>query len=241
MFPIRDTIRSYSFPVVNWAIIGANTLVFLYQTRLGPAALEQLIRNFGMVPARLSLDNPTIWLNEPFIPFTLVTSQFLHGGWLHLISNMWTLYIFGDNVEDRIGSLRFLFFYLFGGIAANLLQAFVFPDSPIPAVGASGAIAAVLGAYLVLFPRSRVITLILIFFFPWFVEISAIFYLGFWFVTQLYSGVFAFGLPDGTQTGGIAWWAHIGGFLFGLLLIRLITPRRHPSKLRQYPDEYWPW
>jgi membrane associated rhomboid family serine protease len=241
VFPIRDTIRSYSFPIVNWAIIGANVLAFLYQTTLSPNALEGLIREFGMVPARLSLDNPAAWLVDPFIPLTLVTSQFLHGGWLHLISNMWTLFIFGDNVEDRIGSFRFLFFYLFGGIAANLLQAFVFPNSSIPAVGASGAIAAVLGAYLVLFPRSRVITLILLFFFPWFVEISAIFYLGFWFVTQLYSGVFAFGLPDGSQAGGIAWWAHIGGFLFGFLLIRLITPRRHPSKPRQYPDEYWPW
>jgi membrane associated rhomboid family serine protease len=241
VFPIRDTIRSYSFPIVNWAIIGANILAFLYETTLGPNALEELIRNFGMVPARLSLENPAVWIADPFIPLTLVTSQFLHGGWLHLISNMWTLFIFGDNVEDRIGSFRFLLFYLFGGIAANLLQAFVFPNSPIPAVGASGAIAAVLGAYLVLFPRSRVITLILLFFFPWFVEISAIFYLGFWFVTQLYSGLFSFGLPEGSQAGGIAWWAHVGGFLFGFLIIRLITPRRHPAKPRQYPDEYWPW
>lgn len=241
MFPIRDTIRSYSFPVVNWAIIIANTLVFLYQASLAPGALEQLIRNFGMVPARLSLDDPTVWLADPSIPLTLVTSQFLHGGWLHLISNMWTLFIFGDNVEDRIGSGRFLLFYLLGGVAANLLQAFVNPNSSIPAVGASGAIAAVLGAYLVLFPRARVITLILIFFYPWFVEISAIFYLGFWFVTQLYSGVFALGMPDGAQAGGIAWWAHVGGFLFGFLLIRLITPTRHPSKPRQYADEYWPW
>jgi membrane associated rhomboid family serine protease len=241
VFPIRDTIRSYSFPIVNWAIIGANILAFLYETTLGPNALEELIRNFGMVPARLSLENPAVWIADPFILLTLVTSQFLHGGWLHLISNMWTLFIFGDNVEDRIGSFRFLLFYLFGGIAANLLQAFVFPNSPIPAVGASGAIAAVLGAYLVLFPRSRVITLILLFFFPWFVEISAIFYLGFWFVTQLYSGLFSFGLPEGSQAGGIAWWAHVGGFLFGFLIIRLITPRRHPAKPRQYPDEYWPW
>jgi membrane associated rhomboid family serine protease len=241
VFPIRDTIRSYSFPIVNWAIIAVNTIVFLYQTNLGSGELEQLIRNYGMVAARLNLEDPTVWLADPFIPLTLVTSQFLHGGWLHLISNMWTLFIFGDNVEDRIGSFRFLLFYLFGGIVANLMQAFVSQESTIPAVGASGAIAAVLGAYLVLFPRARVITLIVIFFFPWFVEISAIFYLGFWFVTQLYSGVFAWGMPEGTQMGGIAWWAHIGGFLFGLLLIRLITPRRHPSKPRQYPDEYWPW
>jgi membrane associated rhomboid family serine protease len=114
---------------------------------------------------------------------------------------MWTLFIFGDNVEDRIGSFRFLLFYLFGGIVANLMQAFVFQESTIPAVGASGAIAAVLGAYLVLFPRARVITLIVIFFFPWFVEISAIFYLGFWFVTQLYSGVFAWGCLKAPRWG----------------------------------------
>jgi membrane associated rhomboid family serine protease len=226
---------------MTWVLIAINTLVFLFETSLDPASLERLVRAFGMTPARLSLDNPAIWLDQPFILLTLVTSQFLHGGWLHLISNMWTLFIFGDNVEDRLGSVRFVLFYLLGGIVANLLQAFVFPNSSVPAVGASGAIACILGAYFLLYPRARVITLIPIFLFPWFVEISSIVYLGFWFITQLYSGLFSLGMPEGAQTGGIAWWAHIGGFLFGLLFVRLFAPRRHPSKPRQYPDEYWPW
>jgi membrane associated rhomboid family serine protease len=238
VIPLRDTIRSYSFPVVVWILIALNVLVFLFETSLSQRSLMELTRLFGVVPARLSLDNLAVWLDQPLIPLTLVTSQFLHGGWLHLISNMWTLFIFGDNVEDRMGSIRFLVFYLLSGIVANLMQAVVFPGSTIPAVGASGAIAGVLGAYLLLYPRSRVITLIPIIVIPWFIEISAFVYLGFWFISQLYSGVFSIG---GGQMGGIAWWAHIGGFLFGLLTVRLFAPRRHPAIVRQYPDQYWPW
>jgi membrane associated rhomboid family serine protease len=153
---------------------------------------------------------------------------------------MWTLFIFGDNVEDRMGPGRYLFFYLAGGVVANLLQAFVFPQSNLPAVGASGAIAGILGAYFLLYPRARVITLIPIFFYPWFVEISAIFYLGFWFVSQLYSGIYTLGLADQAEVGGVAWWAHIGGFLFGLVFVKLFA-RRHRAYTRQYPDEYFPW
>lgn len=239
MIPIRDTIRSSSFPVVNWLIIAANTLVFVYETSLNDQALIRLSQTFGMVPANLHLTNPSVLLNHPWVLLTLVTSQFLHGGWFHLISNMWVLFIFGDNVEDRMGSGRYLIFYLLGGIVANLTEAFVLPTSQVPAIGASGAIAGVLGGYFLLFPRAKVTTLMLIFIIPWFVEISAFIFLGFWFISQIYSGLFSLG--QSAALGGVAWWAHIGGFLFGLLFVRLFSAHRHPATYRRYPDEYWPW
>jgi membrane associated rhomboid family serine protease len=167
--------------------------------------------------------------------------MFLHGGWFHIISNMWILFIFGDNVEDRMGSGRYLLFYLISGLAAAFVQVLTNPASQIPAIGASGAIAGVLGAYFLLYPRSRVITLIPIFFIPWIVEIPAIFYLGFWFVSQLFSGVAALRLPQEVAMGGVAWWAHIGGFVFGIVFYRLFTPRRHRVYTHRYPDEYFPW
>jgi membrane associated rhomboid family serine protease len=167
--------------------------------------------------------------------------MFLHGGWFHLLSNMWILYIFGDNVEDRMGSLRYLVFYLLGGLAAASLQILVDPTSKLPSIGASGAIAAVLGAYFLLYPRARVFTLIPIIFIPWFVEIPAVVYLGIWFVSQLFSGLASLGLPETASMGGVAWFAHIGGFAFGLLFCKLFTPARHPAFTRRYPDEYYPW
>ena len=139
--------------------------------------------------------------------------MWLHGSLFHLISNMWTLVIFGDNIEDRLGSGRYLLFYILGGVSAGLLQYFFSTDLNIPALGASGAIAAVMGAYFLFFPRSRVVTLVPVFIFGWFVEIPAVFYLGIWFVTQVFSGVASLGMPAGM--GGVAWWAHIGGFLLG--------------------------
>jgi membrane associated rhomboid family serine protease len=238
MIPLRDTIRSRSYPLVTWILIGVNAFIFLFEVILPPVGREQLIRIFGLVPARLNLTHPTAWLSNPLVFLTLFTSMFLHGGWFHLISNMWTLFIFGDNVEDRMGAGRYLIFYLLGGLVANLMQAIVFPSSRVPAVGASGAIAAVLGAYFVLFPRARVVTLIPIFLFPWFVEISAFFYLGIWFISQLYSGLFALGMPGSANMGGIAWWAHIGGFVFGMVMVNLFARRR-----RSYWDYYsnYPW
>ena len=233
MIPIRDTIRSYNFPVINWSIIVLNSLVFLYQLILPPAALQSFIRAFGMVPSHISLANPASFA-------TLFTNMFLHGGWFHIISNMWVLYIFGDNVEDRMGSGRYLVFYLLSGLAANLLQLFFSPGSDVPTIGASGAIAGVLGGYFLLFPRARVITLILLFIFPWFVEIPAVIFLGFWFVTQLFSGLSSLGTAAGMEMGGIAWWAHVGGFVFGLLLVRIFS-RRPRAYQRWYSDEYWPW
>jgi membrane associated rhomboid family serine protease len=243
MFPIRDTVRARSFPIINVAIILANVVIFLFENALGPVRLSRLMSAFGLMPAEISLFQPLTWI-------TLFTSMFLHGSWFHLISNMWALFIFGDNVEDRMGPLRYLVFYLFSGVAAGLVHAIVTnyffgPDSiqaGLPTIGASGAIAGVLGGYLILYPRARVITLVPLFILPWFVEISAYVYLGFWFLSQLFPGLLSLGaIGDfGGVMWGVAWWAHIGGFIVGMLMVRLfIRPRR---VYRQwYQDEYWPW
>jgi membrane associated rhomboid family serine protease len=222
MFPLRDNIDARTLPIVTWILIGINVAIFILELSLDAVALDQLAQTFGMIPARLNLDEPLTLLQEPRVLLTLVTSQFLHAGWLHLISNMWILFIFGDNVEDLMGKGRYLVFYLLSGVAANLTQAFVFPESTIPAVGASGAIAGVLGAYILLFPHARVMTMVIIFLFPWLIQIPAIVFLGVWFILQLYSGLVA--VNDGM--GGIAWWAHIGGFVFGLATVFLFARRR---------------
>lgn len=231
MIPIRDNIRSRSFPIVNWLLVIANILVFLLEISLSPAGLERFIQTYALTPSLLTA-------NLPFSLTTLFTHMFLHSGWFHIISNLWVLIIFGDNVEDRMGSGRYLIFYIFGGLAAGLLQTFMTPGSSIPSLGASGAIAAVLGAYLLFYPGARVITFVPIFILGWFVNIPAVIYLGFWFVLQLFSGLTALVTPSGLSMGGIAWFAHIGGFVFGLLFGRLFA-RRNPQ--RWYPDEYRPW
>lgn len=238
MLPLRDTIRSYTFPIITWILIGLNIFIFLFEITLSDPALDRLISTFGLTPAYLHLDNPFRLLSNPLPLITLFTSMFLHGGWFHVFSNLWTLFIFGDNVEDRMGSARFLIFYLFSGLVAGLMQAVIDPTSTIPSIGASGAIAGVLGAYFVLYPRSRVTTLVPVLVIPWFVEVPAIIFLGFWFFSQLFSGVAALGA---SSMGGIAWWAHIGGFVFGMIFYRLFTPKRHPAYSRYYPDEYYPW
>jgi membrane associated rhomboid family serine protease len=231
MLPLTDTIRSRSFPLVNWLIILANVLVFVvFEVPLDPRALDRFVRLWGLVPAEL-------FSGSPLAVATLFSSMFLHGGWLHLLSNMWALYIFGDNVEDRLGSGRYLVFYLIGGVTAGLTQAFVSADARVPLVGASGAIAAVLAGYLLLYPTARVITLIPVFLLPWFVEIPAVVYLLVWFVSQFFSGVLSLGAQS---MGGVAYWAHIGGFAAGLLLVKLFA-RRPRAQYRWYPDEYHPW
>jgi membrane associated rhomboid family serine protease len=230
MLPLRDNIPSRSLPLVNWLLIGLNTLIFIYQTGLKPAALHTFVNTYGVVPASLGLGHPSTWI-------PLLTAIFLHGGWFHLISNMWVLFIFGDNIEDRMGHTRYLGFYLLGGIFANVLQAMIIPKSLVPAIGASGAIAAVLGGYFLLFPRARVVTLIPIFLYPWIVEIYAFIFLGFWFISQLYSGFQSLSMPGGASMGGIAWWAHIGGFTFGMLAVHFFAWRPAPGP---YFNRQWP-
>jgi membrane associated rhomboid family serine protease len=227
MLPLKDTIRSQTFPVVTWMIIAANVAIFLYEFTLSPGQVNRLILNFGMIPARLHLNEPALLLQNPAPAITLFTHMFLHGGWFHILSNMWTLFIFGDNVEDRMGPGRYFLFYTLCGLAAGLTQALIAPTSRIPAVGASGAIAGVLGAYFILFPRARIVTLVPIFFFAWFIQLPAIVFLGFWFISQLFSGLMS--LPSEGIMGGVAWWAHIGGFVFGMLLFRLFLKPRPPQ------------
>lgn len=233
MFPLRDTIRPYHRPIMTWLIIGVNAVVFIFMLSLGPVALNQFVESFGLVPTRWQVD--PLWTLV-----TMFTSMFLHGGWLHFLSNMWTLFIFGDNVEDRMGPFGFLGFYLLSGLAASLLEMAVGFNPGIPIIGASGAIAGVLGAYIVLYPRSRVVTLIFVVFLITTVRIPAVLYLGFWFISQIYSGLVSLG----GISGGVAWWAHIGGFIFGLVMVRrfLFRPRPQPISnffevLNQRPDD----
>ncbi|MBN2045201.1 MAG: rhomboid family intramembrane serine protease [Anaerolineales bacterium] len=227
MIPLRDSTPSRSVPVITWLIVAANTAVFLFQLMMDNAQLEWFINNFAFIPAS--------WQSYPFwFVITLFTSMFMHGGWLHFISNMWILIIFGDNVEDRMGPVKYLVFYLLGGLAAGLMQFAVAPMSTIPTLGASGAIAGVMGAYIVLFPQARVDTLVPLIFFFRHVNVPAWIYLGFWFVTQLFSGVMALGQ---VAVGGVAWWAHIGGFAFGALGYRFFTKPR-PKPEYEYPVYY---
>ncbi len=216
MIPLYDTARTRKFPLVNLTLIVANVLVFLYELQMGPNAIQDFMFTWGLVPVRMAGDPGAAWR-------TIYTSMFLHGGWLHIISNMWVLFIFGDNVEARMGKIKYLVFYLLSGTAAGLLQTFILPTSEVPMVGASGAIAGVLGAYLVLFPRSRVASLVPIFFIFTIVEIPAFLFLIFWFFSQLYSGLFSI---QGGAGSGIAWWAHIGGFVFGLIMSFFFANRR---------------
>lgn len=231
MIPIRDTIRSRSFPFVNWAIIILNSLVFFYQFNLPGSQLDRFVQTFALVPSQIT-SNPMSWY--PFL-----THMWLHGSLLHIIGNMWVLLIFGDNVEDRLGSLRYLIFYLLGGIAAGLLEYFFSAGSSTPALGASGAIAAVMGAYLIFYPHAKVITFVPIFFFGWFVRISSFVFIGLWFLLQLFSGVSSLSAAAGTQVSGVAWWAHVGGFLFGLLMAKPFCLGK--CQRQEYADEHYPW
>jgi len=222
VIPLRDTISSRRFPVVNTVLIVINVLVFLLESVM-PLQLQSLfISTWGLTPVRIWHEGRL----EAWVP--LLTSMFLHGGWWHLISNMLALYIFGDNVEDRLGPGRYLVFYLLGGIVAGLAHLVAYSRSPVPTVGASGAIAGVLGAYLVLYPYARIVTLVPVFYFLRVVQIPAVIYLGFWFISQFFNGVLALGAADVFSSGGVAWWAHIGGFVYGLVVIRHVVPRRRP-------------
>lgn len=234
MFPVRDNIPSKSFPVINWLIIVVNTLIFLLELMLPNEVLEQFFYLFGLVPARFSHPG---WADlnglhaDNYWPF--VTNMFLHNGWSHFIGNMWTLFIFGDNVEDRLGHFRYLAFYLLCGLGASLTHFYVYSYSTVPALGASGAISGVMAAYMVLFPRAKILMFFPLIIIPLFFEISAFIYLAFWFFIQLFNGTF--GLLSANEATGIAFWAHIGGFVSGLFLYRYFYKRK---KYRRYTD-YW--
>ena len=241
MFPIQDSVPSRSVPVVTRALILINVVVFFFELSLSRESIIQLFYLFGVVPARFTDPEWAASIGFPIGSYwSLLTHQFLHGGWLHIVANMWTLWIFGDNVEDRMGPLRFIIFYLVCGVLAALIQVLVTPDATIPSVGASGAIAGILGAYLLFFPTARLIVLIPILFFPFFFELPAVIFLVLWFLIQLFSGTAMLASPQ--QVGGIAFWAHIGGFIAGMLLCRFFV--RRPVRRRLQPDEYgleWAW
>ena len=216
MIPIRDTIPSKNYPVVNNTIIGINVVVYLVQISLVPD-LNRFVYIYGLVPARYSIPQITSYFTTSQQLFSLLSFMFLHGGFWHLLGNMWSLYIFGDNIEDRLGPLRYLVFYLLCGITSGFSHLIINLHSNIPTIGASGAIAGVMGAYLILYPNAKILTLIPIIFIPWFVEIPAFFFLGLWFVIQFISAAGSHG-----GIGGIAWWAHIGGFIFGIIFLKIL-------------------
>ena len=222
MIPLRDRNPSGVFPVITLSLILINTFAFLYELQLGPS-LGKFLMHYALVPAHVtgSLEYGVLSFSDTVQPF--FTSMFLHGGWLHLIMNMWFLWIFGDNVEDTLGAFRYLLFYLLCGLAAAFTHFLLQPSSPTPVLGASGAIAGVLGAYAVLFPGARVVTLVPVFFFLQIVELPALVVLGLWFVLQIVSGWFEVLTP---MQAGTAWWAHIGGFVAGIFLILVFRPRK---------------
>ena len=215
MLPIRDNIPSRRFPVATLAVISTNVLVFLWELQLGPRRLEEAFVELAIIPVRYSIPEIAHYfsLSEQVLPF--FSSMFLHGGWLHLIGNMWTLWIFGDNVEDRLGRGRFLLLYLACGVAAALVHIYTNLGSQVPTLGASGAIAGIMGAYFRFFPYARVETVVPPFFLGPYFELPAVLFLGWWFLLQFFNGALSLG-AGGQGFGGIAWWAHVGGFAFGV-------------------------
>jgi membrane associated rhomboid family serine protease len=234
MIPIRDDQPSYSTPFINYFIIGLNVLVFLFELSIGAEgrrALNAFVFKFGVVPVRIerALAGVGQYTLATTLP-TILTSMFLHGGWLHIIGNMWFLWIFGDNIEDHLGHFRYLLFYLACGVAAAITHIIFNLSSNEPTVGASGAIAGVMGAYVILYPRARVLTLV--FFFLWW--IPAWVFLGYWFLIQFLSGAAMSVAETSRSTGGIAFWAHVGGFVAGILLIKIL-----PQRARRYRYGSW--
>lgn len=215
MIPIRDTTPSKNVPVVNNLLIAINVVVFLLQLMQGTAQ-DRFIFTYGLVPARYTVARLAEHFTLAQQIFSWISFMFLHGGFTHILFNMWSLYIFGDNVEDRLGPLRYLGFYLLCGISSGVTHVIVNSHSTAPTIGASGAIAGVMGAYFLLHPRSKILTLIPIIIIPWFVEIPAFFFLGIWFFMQFLNAA----VSSGTGSN-IAWWAHIGGFVFGMLFLKL--------------------
>ena len=230
MIPIRDNQPSNCIPVVTYILMGINLLIFVLQIQIG-FNNEVFFYSYGLVPAKYTVPEMARHFSPGNQFFSIFSYMFLHGGFLHFIGNMWFLYIFGDNVEDHFGALRFLGFYLLSGIISGLFHFILNPVSMVPTIGASGAIAGVMGAYFLLYPKSRILTIIPIIIFPWFVEIPAFIFLGIWFFIQFINAA-------GSSAGsGIAWWAHIGGFVAGLAMVRLnkkLPQTGSKEKIRQF-------
>lgn len=226
MIPLRDNIRTRRFPAITIGLIAANVAVFLYQYLLVPESTRRIIFLYGLIPREITTGVPLV--PHPFpVQVTLFTSMFVHGGFFHVAGNMLYLWIFGNNVEDAMGRARFILFYLLSGLAAAFTQVMAGPNSSIPMVGASGAVSGILGAYLLLYPHARVLTLITLGWFWRLVEIPALIVLGFWIVVQVLNGLWTFS----SQGGGVAWFAHIGGFAAGMLLLPFCKRRTVPVRL----------
>ena len=233
MIPIRDDRPSFTTPFINYLLIALNTLVFLYEVLLGPHTREVFVYQFGVEPIRVlaALGLANVHVPDPSA-LPLLTSMFLHASWLHLIGNMWVLWIFGDNIEDYLGHFGYLIFYLVSGLAASVLHIALNPSSSVPSVGASGAIAGVMGAYFLLFPSARVLTLVPLIIFFTFIWLPAWIVLGYWFVLQFLSGA-ATSIAYSSRTGGgggIAFWAHVGGFVAGIIMIKLLPQRMRRTR-----------
>ena len=211
MFPLKDSIQSESFSYVNYIIILANIMVFFYELSLG-SRLNMFFLEYGFIPKKLFVPGDIISVKEKVVP--MFTSMFIHGNFFHLLSNMYFLFIFGDNVEDKFGHIKYLIFYIFFGLVALLTQTLLFPEAEIPTIGASGAVAGVMGAYFIMFPYAYVKTLLIIIIYITIVDIPAVIFLGLWFFIQFING--SLQSMMGLQ-GGVAWWAHIGGFVIGVL------------------------
>ncbi len=236
MIPLHDSTPRRCPPLMTWTIIAVNTVIFLIEIHLPRPVLQKVFYTFGLIPAHYTHHFGLAMLGQGINLFPFFTCMFLHGGWIHIIGNMWTLWIFGDNVEDEMGHFKFLLFYILCGLVAGLVEVLTLPNSPLPMIGASGAIAGVMGAYYLLFPRAKIILLVPILFLPLFFELPAVFYLAFWFFEQIFTGTLAL---SGKAFAGIAWWAHVGGFTFGMLTHRLFINKR--VSCRHYTDEYRPW
>jgi membrane associated rhomboid family serine protease len=244
MIPLRDDVPSRSFPIVTVTLIGLNVAAFFLELSMG-RDIERFVRQAAVIPALYtgsdrSLD-PSELLTTTFdadLGLRVLYAMFLHGGWAHILGNMLYLWIFGDNVEDRMGHGRFVIFYLLCGWVASYAHVWSMPTSTIPSLGASGAIAGVLGAYICLFPHARVVTLIPLGIFTDLVQLPAVIVLGLWFVQNFFSGMLS--ITQTAQGGGVAWWAHIGGFVAGLVLVWLFQSRKRtpPARDRWWEDEY---
>jgi len=225
LFPLKDSIPSRSFPFVNCLIITTNIIVFIYELSLGNK-LSIFLLDYGFIPEKFFAPLSIVSIPEKFLP--VFTSMFIHGGWLHIIGNMYFLYIFGDNIEDRLGHMRYLFMYIIFGLAAVITQTVLFPEMNMPTVGASGAIAGVMGAYFIFFPHAYIKTLVILFIFVTIIDVPAIIFIGLWFFIQFMSGSLQ---TMAGSSGGIAWWAHIGGFAAGFVYAACLVSKNSRRRL----------